>query len=64
MSLYLSPDELTERTGYKQNPKRCDELRRQGAKFIVRWDGFPLVVRGEAAGTTRRQREPNYGALK
>jgi hypothetical protein len=58
MSLHLSQDELIERTGYKQHPKQCKELARQGLKFTVRADGFPLVLRSQLEPQDRRR--PNF----
>lgn len=46
MSLYLSKDELTEMTGYKQRSRIIDALARMGVDFKLRArDGFPLVER-------------------
>jgi hypothetical protein len=64
MSLWLDDDELTMRTGYKQNRKRCEELARQRVRFTTRRDGFPLVERSQfelMAGKAKR--EPNFGAF-
>lgn len=66
MSLHLNQDELVERTGYKQHAKQCEELARQGIKFTVRHDGFPLVLRSqfELPLTVKgKRKEPDYGAL-
>ena len=45
MSLWLTKEELIERTGYKRHSAQCRELARQGMQFTVRHDGFPLVDR-------------------
>ena len=68
MSLWLTPSELVELTGFKQKRRQCLELARQGLKFTVRSDGYPLVDRslfesGERLSSTRRRREPNFTAI-
>ena len=51
--IYLETEQMTQydfdviegwRTGFKNRKKQCAELARQGVKFTVRWDGFPLVL--------------------
>ena len=46
MTLYLSKDELTEMTGYRQRSRIVEALARMGVPFKLRArDGFPLVER-------------------
>jgi hypothetical protein len=68
MGLWLTPAELVERTGKKQKRKQCEELARQGVRFTVRCDGFPLVDRsqfesGERLTINQRRREPRFTAI-
>lgn len=69
MSLWLTPAELVELTGFKQRGKQRLELARQGLKFTVRSDGFPLVDRslfqasGERLTKNQRRREPNFTVI-
>lgn len=68
MSLWLSPAEVVELTGFKQKSKQRLELARQALKFTVRADGFPLVDRsqfssGEPLTKNRRRREPDFTAI-
>ncbi len=68
MSLWLTPEELYERTGKRQKKRQRLELARQGVRFTTRSDGFPLVDRaqfesGEPLTKARRRREPNFTAI-
>lgn len=65
MSLWLSDDELTELTGYKQSDKRLHALVDMGVKFSRRpADGFFLVERHQFEGGRQRKHEPNYAAIR
>lgn len=68
MSLWLTPEEIEFRTGKKWRKLQCAELARQGVKFKVRWDGFPLVDRAQFEGQPEqkpsRRKEPNYAAWR
>lgn len=68
MDLWLTPAELVLLTGYKQRRKQALELARQGLKFTVRQDGFPLVDRsqfqsGERLTKKQRRAEPRFSAI-
>lgn len=68
MSLWLTPAEVVERTGFKQKKRQVLELARQGLKFTVRSDGFPLVDRSqfesdERLTRNRKRREPDFTAI-
>jgi hypothetical protein len=64
MSLWLSDDELTELTGYKQLDKRLSALVDLGIKFRRRpADGFPQVERHLFQGAKQRKHEPNFAAI-
>lgn len=64
MSLWLSEEELIERTGFKQKAKQCLELARQRVRFTVRADGFPLVDRSQFDLTPKgARREPDYSHI-
>jgi hypothetical protein len=65
MSLWLSDDELTELTGYKQRDKRLHALTDMSVKFRVRpADLFILVERHLFEGGQLRKHEPNFAALR
>jgi Domain of unknown function (DUF4224) len=62
MSLYLTREELTELTGYKQLSRIKLALAQLGVRFRSRpADGFPLVDR-QADNSATRRREPDYDA--
>jgi len=68
LSLWLTPAEIVELTGFKQKSKQRLELARQGLKFTVRSDGFPIVDRsqfqsGDQLTRIRRKREPDFTAI-
>lgn len=64
MSLWLTDDELTELTGYKQRDKRLSALKDMGVKFRIRpADGFILIERHLFEGGKQRKHEPNYAAI-
>lgn len=64
MSLWLSDDEITELTGYKQADKRLAALVSMGVKFRKRpADGFLLVERHQFEGGRQRKHEPNLAAI-
>lgn len=60
MSLWLTQEELFERTGFKRHSKQRAELARQGVPFNTRLDGFPLVLRAyfDRLTPTTKRREP------
>ena len=65
MSLWLTDDELTELTGYKQSDKRLRALVDMNVKFRRRpADGFILVERHLFEGRTVKRREPNLAAIR
>ena len=65
MSLWLSHEELTELTGYKQLERRRAALVSMGIKFRVRpADRFLLVERSQFEGSKTRRREPDFSALE
>jgi hypothetical protein len=68
MSLWLTPAEVAELTGYKQKSKQRLELARQGFRFTVRHDGFPMVdksqvVTGDLLTRKQKKREPDFTAI-
>lgn len=64
MSLWLSDDELTELTGYKQADRRLRALTDMGVKFRRRpADGFFLVERHQFEGGRQRKHEPNFAVI-
>lgn len=66
MSLWLSPEELVERTGFRTSKRQCLELARQGVRFTIRHDGFPLVERYQFETLTRGKgkREPDWSTIQ
>lgn len=68
MSLWLTSEEIEERTKRKRRALQRAELARQGVKFTTRWDGFPLVNRAQFEGqgpqATTTRKEPNFDALR
>lgn len=70
MSLWLTPEELIELTGYKRRSAQRQALAQMNLRFMSRpIDGFPLVPRwqfeGEIARPDKRRRiAPDYESLK
>lgn len=68
MSLWLTPEELEELTGYKQRNGQKTALGKMGINFISREkDGYPLVARGQfdsRPDQPTRRREPRLDWLK
>ena len=67
MSLWLTPEELIELTGYKTSRSQKLALGQMNVKLRSRaLDGFPLVDRwqfeGEIIRPKERRREPNWAA--
>lgn len=70
MTLWLTPTELVELTGYKQREKQKLALGKMGVPFRSREaDGYPLVDRSQFEGTapltpSRRRREPHLEVVR
>lgn len=69
MSLWLTPDELAELTGYRHKNSQKKALGKMGIHFVSRaMDGFPMVQRGQFEGRAEdkptRRREPKLDWLK
>ncbi len=69
MSMFLTPDELKDLTGYAYKGKQAEWLGRRGWKFECDAQNRPKVLRTYAeakmGANTRRatQAEPNFAAL-
>lgn len=68
MTLWLTPAEVVELTGFKQKSKQLAAVRKMGLKHTPRADCFPLVYRsqfesGERLTKNQRRREPNFTAI-
>ncbi|WP_366525426.1 DUF4224 domain-containing protein [Ferrovum sp.] len=72
MTLFLSPEEVRELTGYCRPSKQVEWLRREGMNFRIAADGHPRVlldhvnqVLGGLArqGNNRRPSEPDFSVL-
>ena len=48
--MFLTPEEVTDLTGYKQASKQVAMLRQQGVPFHVNAAGHPKVVRATLEG--------------
>ena len=70
MTLFLTPEELEELTGYKTSSRQRLALAEMGVAFRSRpYDGFPLVERyqfetGTKLTPAKRRREPNLDFLR
>ncbi len=65
LKMFLSPDELTELTGYKQPKRQVAWLRQQGISLYVAANGRPKVLRSTLENATvNRRTEPNFAALR
>lgn len=69
MSLWLTPAELHELTGYRHKNSQKNALGKMGIPFVSRpLDGFPLVQRSKFTGGAddkpTRRREPRLDWLK
>lgn len=63
MSLWLTPDEVIELTGYRQRDKQRSALVQLAVKFKTRpADGALLVERSQFDSNAPRRREPNFAA--
>jgi len=69
MSLWLTPEELEELTGYKTARRQKLALGEMGVSFRSRpADGYPLVIRSQFETTVltpqRRKREPRLELVR
>lgn len=66
MSNFLTPDELTEWTGYKRRDCIIKQLRRWKIQFRTPTDGWPRVPRGAIYGRQDMPtgETPDYAALR
>jgi hypothetical protein len=56
MSLFITPDEVRELTGFALKAKQIDQLRRMGIPFFVNGCGRPIVTVAAVEG--RKQETP------
>ncbi len=64
-SMFLTPEELTELTGYRYPKRQIAQLRRMGVKFLQNAAGLPVVPRSSVEARISREKtvEPNWAAM-
>ncbi len=62
--MFLTPDEISELTGYKQRSRQITWLRRYGIRVYVTRVGEPRVLRSDLEAKPKKAQKPDLDAVR